>query len=296
MIVYKERGVQMKKKTLFLVISLVFIMIIICTISNADMGPKPSIKIYLKNMIGEDYYVDLLTQDIRAYANEYENEPFAKYNIDGWYATSIREPLLWGDVEGNAEHMHSFSYFGVPVEFKIIVQKSNGELIVSRYIERTKFNAEYTFDVKTGLVTDYIVKSDSIMAYITSILYILLPLLITIVVEFYIAKKIMGEQDKLFIKLAGINIFTNLILQFALWYIPGMIHSFVVVSPKITLFVITFTMEGLIMFVEYNLLKKIFSSWTDGEAEKVALVCNTVTAIFTILNEINILETIFNFI
>ena len=79
------------------------------TISNADMGPKPSIKIKLTNIDADEYYIDLLT-DFKntgektleewyttcSYDNEFLNkenlkdEPIFLYNDNGWMATAYR--------------------------------------------------------------------------------------------------------------------------------------------------------------------------------------------------------------
>lgn len=136
----------------------------------ADMGPKPQITVVVQNLPGEEYYLDLLVygdpetdlyDNLRDSREEYDPGMLAvleSYQEDGWYPAltrGTRIPMfgsLLGKSDGD-ERIHTFSYLGVPEDFKVITVSSSGEVSVSREIHRNTFQAVVYYNWETGAVT-----------------------------------------------------------------------------------------------------------------------------------------------
>ncbi|MCR4867460.1 MAG: hypothetical protein K5921_11075 [Lachnospiraceae bacterium] len=125
--------------------------------SRADIGPKPSISLEIKNA-PKDYYVGLLV-DSEGYMNRIEpdDEPDIKgskafeiltgYEEDGWRLFTDN-PVTNVYYRSNGDHKYFFTY-RVPSVFKVIVVSYDGRVYVSNEIKREKFNAECTYDVES---------------------------------------------------------------------------------------------------------------------------------------------------
>ena len=272
------------KRILITIILLILSILTIATISNADMGPKPSITIYVKNLNSTDYFVDLLTTGISAMPSEHQKEPFAQYRTDGWTATTIRDSLLWGDVEGNEEHMHLFNYFGTPTTFKIILQLPDDSLVVSETITRKDFNAEYTIDAKTGKVTNNIGPIDKLARFLFNYAPYLGPLFLTILVEYWITKSIIGRKEKMFRKLALMNLVTNVTLQILVIFLSFLISEIIGIDTGLMFIIMLIILEVFVVFAEYKILNKIFSDCSKQEITKAAIIPNIASAAFTLVD------------
>lgn len=153
----------MKKVIQLLAFTLVLLALVLPVTVFADVGPKPSLHIFVKNFNTKDYYLDVLVQGERIdysdlnrnYTEEYKELELYKYNKDGWLAKHIRYHLLFGDLKGKYDEnkdmmVHNFSYHGVPHTFKIIIQEPDGNLYVSDVITTNQFNSNVILDRKTG--------------------------------------------------------------------------------------------------------------------------------------------------
>lgn len=272
------------KRILITIILLILSILTIATISNADMGPKPSITIYVKNLNSTDYFVDLLTTGNSAMPSEHQKEQFAQYRTDGWTATAIRDSLLWGDVEGNEKHMHLFNYFGTPTTFKIILQLPDDSLVVSETITRKDFNAEYTIDAKTGKVTNNIGPIDKLARFLFNYAPYLGPLFLTILVEYWITKSIIGKKEKMFRKLALMNLVTNVALQILVIFLSYLISEILGIDTGLMFIIMLIILEVFVVFAEYKILNKIFPDCTKQEIKKAAIIPNIASAAFTLVD------------
>ena len=135
----------MRKKIIAFLLTLIFIPQVVM----ADTGPKPSITVTLKNIEGSDYLIDLMSdfknrpddiEEIVDYYNIYKDRQIYTYHEDTWYATAIRDRLLFGSIEGNSDHIHEFTYFGVPNEFKVIIELPDGTIKTTEKIKKTSFD------------------------------------------------------------------------------------------------------------------------------------------------------------
>lgn len=172
---------------LYLVISLMMPLLIVLPV-QADMGPKPSIKIIIKNPPADEYYLDLLINENKSNNSQIENKNnldpnkyalLENYNVDGWqpalvHGTSM--PLfgrLTGDRLGQ-DMVHTFSYFGTPDRFKIIIATPDNRVIVSREIVRLSFQLTLKYDYATGAITQPAI----VAAYLLQFISTLIPTLI----------------------------------------------------------------------------------------------------------------------
>ncbi len=153
---------------------LLLLLVVFCmgmiTVINADVGPKPTLEIIVKNAPKSLYYLDLLIDyngdDLYQFLEEDEIEnkdmydTLKSYEVGGWrpaLTTGTRVPLhgkLLGEKDG--DHMkHYFGYIGLPDRFKIIIVDSDNEIIVSENVlERKSFNTKAYFDCDTRLIKE----------------------------------------------------------------------------------------------------------------------------------------------
>jgi hypothetical protein len=153
-------------KKIFLLFLSLFICYVISPIpTKADMGPKPTLTIVAKNMPQATCYLDLLIRDASEniepninHTQEYNAQllnSLQQYNVDGWHAAmaSGTSVPLFGDIlcdTTNRECSLTFTYMGVPDQFKIIVVSADSQTVVSNIVDRKAFNSTVTFDYKTG--------------------------------------------------------------------------------------------------------------------------------------------------
>lgn len=302
-----KRKIVKKVVVIFLIlISISFI--VINNYSNADSGIKPSITIFLKNMDSSDYYIDLLTLGPQEYYDEkrkknfyeeyaenstdgidFKNEPIYLYNEDGWMATALRDSLLFGSVVGNDEGIHTFSYFGTPDTFKIIIQMSDGTIKVSDMIERIDYNARYTIDVNTMEICNNITVFERILDKIFNVLPYIVTFTLTIVVElvlFYGLLKCEIKDKKKNSKIIILtNLLTNLVLQFIIVLFPDILD---IGDRPFTIFII---LECIIALIEYYTYKKKLKIKDNKGILKYTLVANLVTAVLTFFPTLYIVYT-----
>jgi len=172
---------------LCLAISLMLPLLIVLPV-KADIGPKPSITIIVKNPPADEYYLDLLINEHQSDNSQIEDKDkldpvkFAllkNYSVDGWqtalaHGTSVP---LFGHLTGvpqGSDMEHTFSYFGTPDRFKIIIVTPDNTVIVSREIVRQSFQLTLTYDYATGSIR----QPSLVVAYLLQFLSTLIPTLI----------------------------------------------------------------------------------------------------------------------
>lgn len=257
----------MKKIQKIIIFTIIFFMAIGCAV-NADMGPKPSITIKLKNMKTANYTIDLLTKDVE-YSEEilpeyaqYSNSKTYQYNEDGWVATKMRNSILWGDIEGNSEYTHTFNYFGTPSKFKVIIEYKDGTVLVSDIIERTEFNYDITLDVNTMKIS----KTNSF----NWLWGILLHIILTLVIEIIIAL-IMKIRDLKVI--VGVNLLTQVIFHVVVW-VMSKVGMFAIYCNY---FIVYAIMELFICTIEYLLYRKFLKTTEKNKILLYTVVANIIS-------------------
>ena len=159
-------------------IAALFAAIIVCAAFcipvSADVGPKPTLKVRIKNPPDTAYHVALLTYRSREPSQEEIEKYIGKYYDNGYY-------LFWSPVgknvqDSNESGIYRFHYM-VPSEFKVIVLTDDGTKYVSNEIARKGFHTECTFDIQTGVlkedfITEYNVKRYAVSAVLCFIITI----------------------------------------------------------------------------------------------------------------------------
>ena len=194
------------------IINILLIFLILLPVSVlADIGPKPTINITLINMKDENYLIDLMSDfenrpdDIEKIVDgysDYKERAIYNYHEGYWYATTLRDFLLFGSVEGNKDYKHTFTYFGVPDEFKVIIELADGTLKISEKIKKTSFNFDVTIDANDMKVVNNSSKTNYLKHFEI--------LVLTILVEVCIA--LLFKTKKYHI-IALVNLITNITLQ-----------------------------------------------------------------------------------
>lgn len=255
------------------IISIFLVATYICVANfvSADMGAKPSITVNLLNMKTTEYTIDLLTKNdsedfystiLDKYKN-YENEPIFKYNEDNWVATTLRQSILWGQIDGNEEKINTFEYFGTPDEFKVIIQFENGEIRVSDIFVRKVLTYNIYLDVNTmssilDESTDQKISIDSMSLIKCMIFTIVVELLLAYIMKIHYPKTIII-----------VNIITQILLQFLL------LRAF---ANYLTTFVI---LEIGVVGLEYLIYRKIFTRVTNKTLLIYTVLANLLTALLT---------------
>lgn len=263
-----------------------YILIIICiiafifgreTLVQADMGPKPKLKIIVKNAPKEEYYLDLLVDYsldnnyIWLQEEEYDSEKLQilrNYRDGDWRAgkvTGTRGPLT-GELIGKSDGkkmIHDFSYVGVPDKFRIIMLTQDNEIITSDVIKNKAFNSVVYYDYATNKVT----KRSLIVNYIMPFLFTCIS---TLIIEGIILLLFGFNFKENFKAFLIINIVTQLflycVLLFAahingisgvlLAYIPAEICIFI---AETILFLKYFTLQKRKRIIAYTLTANIIS-------------------------------------
>ncbi|MDU8964570.1 hypothetical protein [Clostridium tertium] len=190
---------------------------------QADMGPKPSLKIIVKNAPEEEYYLDLLVDYpadngyIWLDESRYDSEKLqilSNYRDGNWRAakvTGTRVPLT-GELIGISnknEMIHDFGYVGVPDIFRIIIVTSDNEIVTSDIIETNTFNSVVYYDFENSEL-----RKESIIFDIT--FQFLFTCICTLIIEGIILKlfkfKLKENYKPFFIINIGTQLFLNLII------------------------------------------------------------------------------------
>lgn len=162
--------VQRKKsKALFMLFLSVITILFCATTAYADMGPKDQLTVRVKNPPQELYYLDLLTQDEQKYKNYSTSEKqddlkalnsnmislLSNYEKEGWYPALLKgtKAPMWGNFIGKKDGdtmVHTFSYFGVPKTYRIIIVTESGKVTASDVYTRKTMQSSITYDYKSG--------------------------------------------------------------------------------------------------------------------------------------------------
>ena len=272
---------MIKKSLIFKFIVTINVILIIlgCSISNADMGSKPSFTIHLKNLKPMKYDIGLLvyhdpeSNDAINYYKSYLDKPtklqkaILDYYDNGYYSNYYRDTTLWRDDEEN--DTYTFKYFGLPKAFKVIIAYDDGSVYVSEYIDRSQYRGEIDLDASTMNI--------SIKTRQSFINFILVPLLLTVVVELLISTfDFIKKNIHNCIVIILTNIITNVSLQF-LQFAGFMGYATLSIS-----FILKFLLVECIITQVEMLIYMIFIKDTDKDKiMRYSLAANFVTMLMT---------------
>ena len=148
-------------KALFILTLALFIISVNVSNVHADTGAKPSITLRVENA-PQDYYVALLDnwlgkdgQNSELKLDEVNDETVKAYLesfiYDGWYM--FDNPVGKNIRRSNPENEYDFGYM-VPDPFRVIVISTDGTVYISEVLDQKEFNADCTYDVATGTLTE----------------------------------------------------------------------------------------------------------------------------------------------
>lgn len=219
------------KKTTLVLIMLLSINCLFTSIVKADNGPKPSLEIIVRGMDTDDYWLDLLVTDESEYCRlEISKEErasvskLAEYEDDDGFHPALlvgtRVPL-YGKLKGvkreDGSFVHEFSYVGVPKRFKIAILKSDGSLIVSKVVKRTRFQSVMEYNLEDSSINEPFALAEGEVTekipWTRIVTGIFLRLIVTLIIEIFIAV-LFGFTLKKSLKILLItNISTQILLN-----------------------------------------------------------------------------------
>ncbi len=161
----------MKIKKLLLFFILLTISVLGMETVSADMGPKPTSTIEIVGM-NQPYHMDLLIPMNGRFA-VLSQAKIASQTANYYYDSSNYPTVLNGfedddkyisytlytdmprTISQSDDNPNEFvaGYFAPPEIFKIVLVTNDNAIIISRLIEKTFFDAEFTFDVSDGSVS-----------------------------------------------------------------------------------------------------------------------------------------------
>lgn len=216
------------KKRIFALIAVIIFITVTALPVYADMGPKESIELTVKNAPDEDYYIDLLMPGslrdkgdiLRAVNEKYSGKDAEMINgIINHYEKGWR-PRLGSNIGGrfthsNSSHSYVFDYDNVPETFKVIIVTESGKVITSDEFTRKSYNAVITYDVEKDKFNE-----DMSSALIKQLLSIFFTFLATIFIEgiVFLCYKYKFGEGKNFIVFILTNLATQVVLYIASCY------------------------------------------------------------------------------
>lgn len=280
------------KRVLYILLIFIVIFIVKTNDVYADVGPKPSITIFLKNMPDTICYMDLLVEEQSSMkANKKFDGP--KYNKDlvarlrGYHEAGMSSLLvnglgrMYGDIicdikDGKCSLNYSYM---VPDKFKIIVASDDGDIVVSNLIERNSFDSIIYFDYKSA-------QAKEVPFIISGLLSFLLTCILTIITEgiaLYLFKFRIRENIKAFLI---VNISTQVFLYIMISFgmvILGMSSAFVF---YLLAEVIIFIVEAILfsrLLTQHSKLRRIVFSITSNFGSLLVGILVVVINIFNAL-------------
>lgn len=247
-------------------ILLIFLMAAVFSVSVlADFGPKPKTTLILENPPEGVYYLDLLipSYDREPYSNLTDKER-AGYRADmlavleayrdenGWHpALTVGTSVpLFGVLTGTPDEkgmVHTFSYFGVPDTYKIVVVTEDLQVYTSDVIHKTVFQETLTIRLtdsgtvgvdpsdapqETDVGTVQVVNTPSrALMYCKQFALTFFP---TIVIEFLILLLFRIPVKKNIGVFFGVNLVTQLLLTVIMTrtlMTSGLISAYFILAP-----------------------------------------------------------------
>ncbi|MBE6868957.1 MAG: hypothetical protein E7494_09360 [Ruminococcus albus] len=268
----------MKKRLFALIAVLIFITVTAMPV-YADMGPKPSIELTVKNAPDEDYYINLLVpgtlrkkEDRLQEVNEqYSGKDAELMRViinnteDGWY------PRRGGHfrelTQSKSLRKYEFSYMDVPKTFKVIIVTESGKVIVSNEITRKAFNAEITFDAETGKLRE---KKTAMLA--KQLERFLITFIATLLIEGMIFRcfKFEGKEGHNFAVFFKTNLCTQLLLYVVISLLP--LHMLIYGG--------IFAAEIIITIIEGCVYSKLLTP--KGKGARYAIVANILSFVLSL--------------
>ena len=272
---------------------LLFMAAMLLTVSAlADTGPKAQLTVKVVNAPSEPYYLDLLAEGAFEHEGDvdydglewsYSDEELAALDTEliealraavpeGWHACTAQGTNgapMWGDLigkdAGNGARLHTFSYHGVPDDYRIIIVTESGESWISDELHRATLQSSAKVDwaAKTAKAPS------AAVAYGLQFLCMLLP---TLLIEGALLF-VFGYRSK---RSLWVFLLVNLVTQggFAAYLAATVLNHGV--SGWSLLFYVP--IEVIITVVEILLYRRLLTEKGKGRAAGYAVVANVQSA------------------
>ena len=218
------------RKTIFgMLLVLGLILPMLTNESKADVGPKRTITINVKNA-PQEYYIALYEDGTSFRDERYISELKEKHAgekehqaIDRIFGLKIRTSPD-GDCCYRGSGSGSYRFWrSVPVKFSVVIVTLDGEIYQSNVVTKRKFNAVFEYDVSTGEIHELLPDSRKVYALSAASCYILTLILEGIV---FIAFSFEARK-KNWIHFFIANTVTQIILNlFVVYVISGSMTTF----------------------------------------------------------------------
>ncbi|MBQ1852383.1 MAG: hypothetical protein II134_00935 [Lachnospiraceae bacterium] len=167
------------RKTIFgMLLVLGLLLPVLMNVAKADFGQKPSITIKVKNA-PDNYYIALLkhsryNESVKdrtintsgSKLDEWERKALrtiSDYNEDGWILYEPRHGVGKYYEESNSKGFYQFGNRYLS-PFRVIIVTSDGEVFVSKDVEKVRYTAVFDYDVSTGEIRELIKGSRKLYA------------------------------------------------------------------------------------------------------------------------------------
>ena len=151
-------------KLILLFLTVFFVVNLYVTEVRADMGAKPSVTIHVENA-PQDFYLALLYLDEKYGADKQSelkldtvDEESVKayledFEYDHWKFS--KSPVGINIYEQQTDGEYYFGY-SIPDRFRVILISKDGTVYLSEDLDPKEFNADVTYDVSAGTLTEHI--------------------------------------------------------------------------------------------------------------------------------------------
>ena len=262
------------KKAAFAVLAALCLALFLSPPAIADMGPKDTLSIVVKNPPQALYYLDLVYQN--APADLYENltqekrgaldqallQALENTRPDGWslvLCDGTGAPCfghLTGTPQDDGAFLHNFSYFGLPDTYRVAIVTASGESFLSEVCTRATLQSSLTVDWDAKTVA----QPSTFPACLVQFLSTCLP---TLLVEGLVLA-LFGFSLR---KNAKVFLLVNLSTQMVVFLVLGL--SMVRNSLNFSYYLLFFPVEAAVTAAEALL----YSRFLTGHSRKRAVAC-----------------------
>lgn len=271
----------MKKRVMALIVLLI---VLVPANVYADFGPKPTLQVLVKNSRDEACFVTLACDPDTENPDPDKMYLYTDGNI---YAYLYKDPSDIADSFSKCSDFFGmkktvFGYYnvtgrGIPAAFYLVLQYESGDVVVSDLGTDGRFNGMVLFDAQNGSVEKITVMDrEFYLLYRETILYMLLCVAITIVVEILISLPFKVKPLRI---LVLTNIGTQVLLHAALIATYRFFSFFIIF--------VFFIYEIIIWVIEYAIYRKFAKSLSGRPMWLYVLAANLVSMVLSIPAIIN---------
>jgi hypothetical protein len=241
---------------------------------HADMGPKPSLTIIVKNAPTEPYYLDLLIQTKGTYDNLGDSRKSLDQTMldllkskesEGWFPALVDGTAmpLWAKLTGVPSKdtmVHDFNYVGVPTVFRIIIVTQSGKVTLSEKIQTHLFQTTITYDLQS----QKLIMPDVAYAYLQQFISTFIP---TLLIEGFILLLFQLWTLKNLKTVLIVNFITQL-------FMTAIVGSYLQSQGMLSALIVLMLIEPVILIAEALIYRVKLENGTKSRYVAYAIVAN----------------------